>query len=129
MKINGVLIRFDCTDNQQYDNIGKFWDFMSQLYPKEELKGVGYNWANDSFDYVIGADEGKYDFSLDCIRKEYPNSKNVVLELPDRGWKVYTCKIEKLSELYDNIYKDGVLDYEIEEFDNDGECKISILRL
>ncbi|NLL00220.1 MAG: hypothetical protein GX271_06105 [Clostridiales bacterium] len=129
MQIIGIQVRFDCTDNQQFSAIGEFWNFMSFIYPKEELKGLGLNWANNSFDYVIGDFEKKFDYSLDIIRKSYPNSKKVVIELPDHGWKVYSGKIEDIAKIYETIYKDGILDYEIEEFDDVGNCKISILRL
>ncbi|WP_070000980.1 hypothetical protein [Cellulosilyticum sp. I15G10I2] len=129
MRFNGILIRFDCTNNQQFDAIGEFWNFMTQLYSKAELKGLGFNWANNSFDYVIGEFEGKYDYSFDIISQTYPGSKNVVVELPDHGWRTYTGKLEDIANIYEAIYREGALDYEIEEFDLKGNCKISILRL
>ncbi|HHU71637.1 MAG TPA: hypothetical protein GXZ21_06325 [Clostridiales bacterium] len=129
MQINGIKVRFDCTDNKQFDAIGEFWSFMSCLYPKEELKGLGFNWADNSFDYVIGDFEGKFDYSFDIIRQTYSAAENVVIELPNHGWKVYLGKIEDIAKIYETIYKEGVLDFEIEEFDEMGNCKISILRL
>ena len=35
---------------------------------------------------------------------------------------------EQLSVLYDEIYKEGPLLYEIEEFDNEGNCQIRYCR-
>lgn len=129
VKFQGVLVRFDCTDGKQYKAIGEFWDFMSGLFPKEQLKGLGLNWMNDSFDYVIGDFEGRFDYSLPMICQAYPTSENVVVSLPDDGWITYTGKLENIARIYETIYRDGVLDYEIEAFDTEGNCRISILRL
>ena len=35
---------------------------------------------------------------------------------------------ENLKQIYDEIYKDGVLQYEIETFDENGNCEISYYR-
>lgn len=128
MKFNGVLIRFDCSDNKQFNAIGEFWEFMGKLFPKEKLRGLGYNWYNDSFDYAIGDFESEFDYSLAAITKNYPASKHVVVQLPDSHWETYTGKLENIAQIYEEIYKSGSLDYEIEEFDALGNCKISILR-
>lgn len=129
MRFHGVLIRFDCTDNKQYDAIGRYWDFMAKLFPKDKLKGLGFNWSSNSFDYVIGDNEGEFDYSLPIVYQTYPASKKVVIELPDDGWITYIGKLENIKNIYDAIYRDGTLDYEIEEFDTFGNCKISIFRL
>jgi len=128
MVFYGVKIRFDCTNNQQYKSIGDFWKFMTDAYPTFTLKGVGCNWSNDSFDYIIG-DFAAPDFDMDKIKEHFTAADNVEINLPDKGWKTYMGKTQELSKLYDEIYKDGALDYEIEEFFQNDDCKISICRL
>jgi len=128
MIFTGVKIRFDCTNSQQYKNIGDFWKYMTDNYPKIALKGVGYNWSKNSFDYIIG-DFVAPRFNMNKIREVFPDADFFEVVLPDKGWKVYTGKRNELSKLYDEIYKDGTLDYEIEEFFPNGDCKVSICRL
>jgi len=128
MIFKGVRIRFDCRNNEQYSKIGEFWTYMRTEYPDYSLKGVGYNWNNDSFDYCIG-DFSTLDFDMDKVKECYPNPDYVEITLPDNEWQVYYGRTEKLSDLYDEIYKNGALDYEIEEFFTNGDCKISICRL
>src|SRR5690554_7388353 len=115
MNFKGVLLRFDCKNNRQFDDIGKFWDFMSSIYPKEKLKGLGFNWFNNSFDYVIGDITKKYNYKHNIIKQRYPNSRLTTIELPDDGWTTYTGKIKNLTQIYKDIYQNGVLKYEIEE--------------
>jgi predicted transcriptional regulator YdeE len=129
MKFHGVRIRFDCIDNKQFEAIGAFWNFMSGLFPREQLRGLGLNWMNDSFDYVIGDFEGRFDYSLPIIRQTYPAAQTVVVPLPDDGWITYAGKTDNIAQIYEDIYRDGVLNYEIEAFDREGNCKIAILRL
>ena len=128
MFFTGVKIRFNCKNNQQYKDIGDFWKYMGDSYPARALKGVGYNWSNDSFDYIIGDFETQ-NFDINKIREHFPAAEITEINLPDKGWKNYTGKTQKLSKLYDEIYKDGALDYEIEEFFQNGDCKVSIYRL
>ena len=47
--------------------------------------------------------------------------------MPD-DWITICGKTENLSAIYDEIYKDGPLLYEIEEFDDKGNCKIRYCR-
>lgn len=51
---NGVSKTFSTVGEQQYNTIGKFWDEMSAIYGLENLRGMGYNWNDDSIEYVIG---------------------------------------------------------------------------
>ena len=48
-------------------------------------------------------------------------------DLPDE-WITVSGRTEELSMIYDEIYKDGTLLYEIEEFDDKGNCKIRYCR-
>jgi predicted transcriptional regulator YdeE len=128
MTFKGIQIRFDCAGNQQYEAIGGFWDCMTGLYPGCALKGVGYNWSNDCLDYAIGGfgDETHYDET--ALRERFPNAKYMEIQLPDSGWQVFHCELDRLSDLYNEIYKDGALLYEIEEIQPNGHCVISIIR-
>ena len=54
MEAYGILVRFSCKNNEQYESIGKFWDLMSLQHPKPDLVGVGCGWREDSLDYLIG---------------------------------------------------------------------------
>jgi hypothetical protein len=62
------------------------------------------------------------------LKAGLPASKNVIVQLPDCGWITYTGKVENIVQIYEDIYKDGALDYKIEEFDAQGNFKVSILR-
>ena len=128
MTFRGIKIRFDCANNQQYKTIGEFWNFMNGLYPNEILKGVGCNWYDDGLDYIIG-DFTPYNYDMRVIKGHYNNAEYVEINLPDKGWQVYHCKLDALSNLYEEIYKDGALQYEIEEIKADGNCVISIIRV
>jgi hypothetical protein len=129
MDFKGIQIRFYCKNGEQYKSIGLFLKYMSEMYHKNALKGVGYNWHVDSFDYIIWNVDERMAFDTAAILKQYPTSKYITLRLPDEGWQIYQCSIDNLENLYGEIYKDGALDYEIEEFDSNGNCKISVLRL
>ncbi|MCL1927776.1 MAG: hypothetical protein FWG07_03150 [Treponema sp.] len=129
MKFTGVLRKFDCSNNKQFNDIGEFWDFMSKIIDKNKLKGLGFNWENNYFDYIIGDLKEEIDFSMDLILNTYPDSKIVTVDLPDNGWKIYKGKIKEIKNIYEKIYRDGPLDYEIEEIDAKGNFKVSIIRL
>ena len=129
MKFTGVLRNFDCSNNKQFTDIGEFWDFMSKIVNKNELKGLGFNWKNNHLDYIIGDLKDKCDYPMDLILNTYPNSKIVTVDLPNNGWEIHEGKIKDIKSIYEKIYEDGQLDYEIEEIDTKGNFKVSILRL
>ncbi len=124
--IHGVMKTFDCADGEQYEAIGRFWSEMSSLYGQEQLCGVGCNWRNNRLDYIIGFMNNDTAELSDAVGQ--CGGSIARLELPTSGWRHYSGKTEKLSELYDAIYADGVLDYEIERFTPDGECCVDIHR-
>ena len=128
MIFNGIKIRFDCKNNQQYKTIGNFWEYMRSSYPNYILKGVGCNWHDDCMDYIIGDFSPSNHYDMDVITKKYPTAEYIEINLPDEGWRVYHCRLSELSKLYEEIYTDGVLKYEIEEMKLDGNCVISIIR-
>lgn len=121
MLFRGVSKTFSTVGEQQYNTIGKFWDEMSAIYGLENLRGLGYNWKDDSIEYVIGLKNNEiFDVSDAGVWKE--------ITLPDSGWKTYSGTTERLGAMYDEIYKEGRLTYEIEEFFEDGSCKVMITR-
>lgn len=112
----GVTKDFCLTNEQQYDTIGQFWDELARLYGLENLQGLGYNWKDNNISYAIGLKNG-------CIK-----GCNLHIGLPDKDWVTVKGKTDSLKQIYDEIYKDGVLQYEIETFDENGNCEIKYYR-
>jgi len=112
----GISRVFSLSNEQQYETIGLFWDEMAMLYGLENLQGLGYNWKDNRISYAIGLKGG-------CIK-----GYNMSIELPDNGWVRIEGKTASLKQLYDEIYKDGVLDFEIETFFENGTCEIMYYR-
>ncbi len=67
-------------------------------------------------------------FDMKKISKKYPSAVLKNIELPDTGWKTYEGKTSELSRMYDDIYSEGALTYEIERFFDDGKCIVMITR-
>lgn len=116
MIFEGISRTFSTIGEEQYKTIGAFWDEMSAIYGMENLRGLGYNWTETTIEYVIGLKEGRID-GADCE-----------VQLPDDGWVTVSGKTADLGKIYDEIYKDGALKYEIETFDDDGSCVIMYRR-
>lgn len=115
MRFVGIRRVFSTKNEEQYVSIGSFWDEMSKLYGRDKLMGLGCNWGEDSIEYVIALKEGIIagaDFEID---------------LPEQ-WNTVCGKTVQLNLLYEQIYKDGPLLYEIEEFNDDGDCRIRYCR-
>lgn len=124
MIFEGYSKTFSTKKNQQFQTIGAFWDTMSALCGRENLRGLGYNWSIDSIDYVIGLKSNeKIELQINEMQAEW---KKIIL--PDAEWKHYHGKTNELGKLYEKIYKEGNLTYEIEEFNEDGTCIIMITR-
>ena len=116
MIFNGISRVFKLTNEEQYDTIGQFWDEMARDYGLENLQGLGYKWEKDEMSYAIGLKNGD------------TQGYNLSIALPDDDWVNVSGKTEFLKELYDEIYKNGRLTYEIETFFEDGRCEISYYR-
>ena len=116
MMFNGVSRDFDLTDEQQYETIGQFWDEMADSYGLENLMGLGYAWQGNTISYAIG---------LKCGNIE---NGNLSILLPDDGWETVKGQTDRLPEIYNDIYKSGRLQYEIETFCEDGTCEIRYYR-
>ena len=116
MEFKGISRTFSTVGEKQYETIGAFWDEMSGIYGRENLRGLGYNWTETSIEYVIGLIDGNMEGS------------NINVILPDDEWECVNGRTEELGEIYTKIYKDGALKYEIEMFDDVGNCKIWFYR-
>jgi predicted transcriptional regulator YdeE len=116
MKFTGLSKTFSLKNEDQYNTIGSFWDEMSLLYGMENLQGLGYKWDKEIIYYAIGLKNG--------ILKE----SNLTIDLPDNNWVIVHGKTDDLKNIYNKIYKDGPLKYEIETFNEDGTCKIQYYR-
>ncbi len=116
MIFQGIGRVFSTEDQRQYETIGAFWDELARIYGRDNLRGLGYNWTENTIEYVIGLKEGVIE------------GGNCAVELPDSGWKTVREKTENLSLIYAAIYKDGSLAYEIETFTDAGDCEIQYWR-
>lgn len=124
MIFRGFSRTFSTKNGEQFRTIGAYWDRMSALYGRDNLRGLGYGWTAESIVYVIGL---KSNESFD-IDKKGGNLCWKEVPLPDTGWVEYTGRTDDLAALYDEIYRDGPLTYEIEECREDGSCTILITR-
>lgn len=116
MVFQGIGRVFSTVNSEQFDTIGAFWDELSARYGVGNLRGLGYDWTDDSITYVIGLNEGVIE-----------GADREVL-LPEDGWTVVKGKTSDLEAIYDGIYRDGPLTYEIETFSEDGSCEIAYRR-
>ena len=112
MLFKGISKEFSLKNEDQYNTIGAFWDEMALLYGLENLQGLGYKWSGGKIFYAIGLKVADID------------NYNLCVELPDTNWTVVTGRTENLKEIYNEIYKQGPLKYEIETFMENGECQI-----
>ena len=124
MIFRGFGKTFSTQNNGQYQTIGEYWDMISTLYGLANLRGLGYHWTADSMEYLIGLKSGE-PFDLDVTHEGFVWKE---ILLPDAGWQEYRGFRDNLSGLYKEIYHNGILKYEIEEFSEDGSCRIFILR-
>ena len=113
----GISGKFSTKNGEQYQTIGAFWDEMSAKHGRENLQGMGYLWDGDTMSYAIGLKDGRIE--------DY----DVEIWLPEEGWKAVKGRTEELSRIYDRIYRDGSLTYEIETFTPDGDCEICFYRI
>ena len=67
-------------------------------------------------EYVIGLNDGEID------------GADRAVELPDTGWVTVQGKTADLGKIYEKIYQEGRLKYEIERFTNGGDCEIMYCR-
>lgn len=116
MEFKGIGRVFSTVGERQYDDIGAFWDELSERYGRENLRGLGYNWTETSIEYVIGLIDGEIE------------GWNASVSLPREGWTRVTGRTRDLAKLYQEIYRDGPLKAEIERFDDEGNCVVDYMR-
>lgn len=116
MNFHGISRVFSTEGQQQYRTIGIFWQEMSEKHGRGNLRGLGYNWTAQTIEYVIGLKDGIIE------------GANRRVELPNSGWEIVRGQTDDLGKIYDAIYKDGALLYEIEMFTDDGTCEIQYYR-
>ena len=124
MRFSGYSRVFSTRNEAQYETIGAFWDALTARYGLETLRGLGFNWREDSIEYVIGFRKGAVD-PADCP----PGAVFKEVELPDTDWQTWRGRTDDLAAIYEKIYRDGPLRYEIETFADDGSCEIQIYRV
>jgi predicted transcriptional regulator YdeE len=82
----------------------------------ENLQGLGYKWDGNTISYAIG------------LKNEDIQEYNLSIELPVSGWITVEGETDHLKEIYEEIYKEGQLKYEIETFYENGKCQIKYYR-
>ena len=112
MLFKGIGRPFSTENDQQYETIGAFWDELAAKYGRVNLQGLGHGWKERSIEYVIGLIDGA--------------DRTVIL--PDMGWVTVQGRTADLGKIYEKIYQEGRLDYEIERFTDSGDCEIMYCR-
>lgn len=87
MKFIGISKVFSTNNNEQYKEISAFWDKLSEKYVMENLRGLGYNWTNDSIEYAIGLKNGIID------------NANFNIDLPKEEWTIVKGNANDLSKI------------------------------
>ena len=116
MVFTGISKTFSIVNAEQYNTIGAFWDELTAIYGLSSLRGLGYNWTENTIEYVIGLKHGDIE------------GANCTVELPDTGWVKVNGKTSDLPQIYQKIYLDGNLKFEIETFTDEGDCEILYYR-
>ena len=112
----GVGRTFSTENGQQYETIGAFWDELAAKYGRVNLQGLGYGWKERSIEYVIGLINGEI------------GGADRTVTLPDMGWITVQGRTADLGKIYEKIYQEGRLAYEIERFTDSGDCEIMYCR-
>ncbi len=131
MNFKGYAMTFSTVGEKQYENIGRIWDYLSDAYGRENIKGLGFCWTDTSIDYCFAfkddISEEEYESRLELINPQLKKPfRFISVELPDDSWVTVKGETDKLSELYGDVYSKGSLDYEIETFNDDGTCEIMV---
>ena len=116
MLFKGIGRTFSTENDQQYKTIGVFWDELAAKYGRENLQGLGYGWKERSIEYIIGLIYGEIDGADRAVK------------LPDTGWVTVRGQTADLGKIYEKIYREGRLEYEIERFTDSGNCEIMYCR-
>ena len=116
MLFRGISRTFSTENDRQYETIGAFWDELAAKYGRVNLQGLGYGWKARSIEYVIGLIDEEID------------GEDRTVTLPDMGWVTVRGRTAELGKIYEKIYQEGRLEYEIERFTDSGDCEIMYCR-
>ena len=86
MKFSGISKVFSTVDREQYETIGAFWDELSEKYGMENLRGLGYNWTDNSIEYAIGLKDGAID-NENCNIENIPNENKMDIKYEKKYFK------------------------------------------
>ena len=116
MLFKGIGGTFSTENDRQYETIGAFWDELAEKHGRENLQGLGYGWTDRTIEYVIVLIHGEID------------GADRTVKLPKAGWVTVRGRTAELGEIYENIYQEGRLKFEIERFTDNGDCEIMYCR-
>lgn len=123
MRAQGICLQFDCSQNRQYEEIGRFWEIMRQRLPSLQLAGIGFGWQEGHLQYLIGQIDRN--FACQPVNEWFPEARMQEVILPDENWEEYECRMDQLASTYARIWRKGRLDFEIERFEGD-RCLLMI---
>lgn len=126
MVIKGICFSVSTINDNQYELLGDLWDLLAKHYGRENLQGIGFNWTDKKMDYAISCVNEEIDIEL--VKEIVGSASYRDILLPDGSWEDYQGKTARLALLYDEIYAKGAPTYEIETFDDEGNCYIKICR-
>lgn len=132
MLYKGYKIKISCKNFEQVNTIDNFWNYTTKFIEHNKLIGLGMNWNNDYFDYVLGVinDEQtleklrKIDFNKSNINAEY-----IEINLPNiDSFKTFYGKDEDVQKIYEEEIDcyNMKYDYELEYIDGKGNIEIKI---
>ena len=116
MLFKGIGRMFSTENDRQFETIGAFWDELAAKYGRVNLQGLGYGWTDRTIEYVIGLIDGEID------------GADRTVKLPETGWITVRGRTADLGKIYETIYQEGKLKFEIERFTDSGDCEIIYCR-
>ena len=121
--------RWSTVGKAQYGEISAFWQIVEKYVNCSKLQGFGCDWTDTDFLYgIIFTDGNIPEECLNEVRNTFPDtSMDTDFAVPSQYNEVYEGNTSELDPLYDKIWSKGPLAYELEEFTDDGHCKISVI--
>ena len=121
--------RWNTVGKAQLGGISAFWQIVEKYVNCSKLQGFGCDWTDTDFLYgIIFTDGNIPEECLNEVRNTFPDtSMDTDFAVPSQYDEVYEGNTSELDPLYDKIWSKGPLAYELEEFTDDGHCKISVI--
>ena len=88
------------------------------------FKGIG----KALLDYSENIAYGMADKFFLVVADYNPDGADRTVTLPDMGWVTVRGRTADLGKIYEKIYQEGRLEYEIERFTDSGDCEIMYCR-